>query len=458
MIFRSMNASAVPRASQQSVSERDSRSPSLTHIRLSTNWEERSIAQFFDNYVIVSPAAFPGHLEFLPNLYSTSQDGDVLHESLLAVSMASLANMSTMRSLLHRSRVAYGRTLQLIITGISQADQDGNDRLLAAILLLQYYEVGKLMYSTTRLTLLTLQQVISGTKSLAYNPHEDGLQTLLRMRGSAQIDTPLGRGLLRTIHSNIQISRLDGKAPPPSNTDRVMKALSPLPMRMLLWQLLHEVSASCHRLRAILAGADEGKEYPTRELFQAFEAAQSLHSRLLSWSSLIPPDWGYRVCTLPFSAPSGLESVQLYQRVYLFDSIMHAGMWVGYWCSRIHLSQHLISILALLSQTLDVTVFSLSQDALRSELSTIVDDVCASAAYLLGHVDGQGELMVGKQGKQLGAYFLLRGLYVSSTVDAISDSQRQQILDYLFHIGHARGIQLALRRWREASSLSRPEP
>ena len=112
----------------------------IPYPRLSTNWEQHALAHFFDNYVSTSASGWQSYLGFLPEYFAKHSDTDCLKDSVLAASMASLANISCIDQLQIRSRELYGRALQSVGTALKNPAEAKTDLVLTSIFLLQKYE------------------------------------------------------------------------------------------------------------------------------------------------------------------------------------------------------------------------------------------------------------------------------------------------------------------------------
>lgn len=108
---------------------------------MSTNWDQQAIFQFFEDYVIPAEMGRGGYLSFLPDLYGQHQDIAYLSKALHAVSMASLANRTSMPRLVVRARRSYGEALTLINAALNDERLAKSDELLTSLMLLTKYEV-----------------------------------------------------------------------------------------------------------------------------------------------------------------------------------------------------------------------------------------------------------------------------------------------------------------------------
>lgn len=271
------------------------------------------------------------------------------------------------------------------------------------------------------------------------DPHETGLTELIRIRGEEQLQSPAGRSLFRVIQAKRQIRALDGTSFQPTRGSSDTIALSHIPVRVQLWQLLYDVSDSCSKIQNLISQAVNTDSLGNIALIGALQNAYSIYSRLLLWQNTIPADWIYGVLSL-----DGLHEAAYPSRLYFFNDIHQGATWMTFWCSRIHLLEKLIEGQTSLQNT-GLAAAIPSHNDLHTDILTVVDDICASGPYMLGEINEYGALRVGSVGKGLGAFYFLRGLHVANMVDDIECNRRRWIRDCLLKIGHSRGIKMALR-------------
>jgi hypothetical protein len=136
-----MNDSAAARANKPTMLATIPGGYSPFFIQPSTDWAQFAISRFIYHYVEPpSMHGLPGYLEFLPTMLNSADTS--LQTSLLAASLASLANVSGNEQLRTESRIQYGRALRSLHAALSNKATVAEDHTLLAIVLLQKYEVG----------------------------------------------------------------------------------------------------------------------------------------------------------------------------------------------------------------------------------------------------------------------------------------------------------------------------
>jgi hypothetical protein len=223
-----------------------------------------------------------------------------------------------------------------------------------------------------------------------------------------------------------------------------MELLSPLPLRAELWRLFHEASLACNNLQSVITKYAKTGLY-TPALTPALEQVYNAHLELLLWQEVIPQAWKFRTCELP-GRGGGSDELAYPKRLHLFRDIHQAAMWMGYWGAHVHLLSKLYMGLAISEpNNHQVPKACYSRELTKSVLSRAVDDICSCGPYMMNDVDEKGLLRIDSEGKALGSFFFLRGLYIVNTAEGVTSQQRSYVLHSLLRIGHTRGIKLALR-------------
>jgi hypothetical protein len=106
------------------------------------DWEQHAVAYFFSNYVCAPVAHGSGHLDYLPETFTRDAHVGYFRDSLMAVALSSIANVSVIVSLQHRAAQLYGQALRSINHMLRGAcDEKEYELLMLSIFLLQKYEV-----------------------------------------------------------------------------------------------------------------------------------------------------------------------------------------------------------------------------------------------------------------------------------------------------------------------------
>ncbi|KAF2972388.1 hypothetical protein GQX73_g1125 [Xylaria multiplex] len=399
-------------------------------IQPSEKWETKAISHFLHNYSFASTKDNPGYLGFLPDLLDSNLSVQYLESAVLAAGFASIANITGLSYLERTAEKHYGETLRSISIALKDLSEASTDATLAAILVLQMYEV------------------IIGVTSVSSDPHQKGLIELLRLRGNTRLSTGSGNDVLRIIHNRVLINSIGGLCPSPIEAEYDIRLIGPSTHQSELWRLMRETSQCCAETQAIVLFLRKGiiKSEVIKSLDQLFSAYLSL----LSWCAALPSSWSYHSCKVPNGDENEFQQRTFPEKYHLFKNIHQGATWINFWCTLIYALQTLLHVS---TRPIIQHIFTQSPHPawdLRNRLRDAVDEICACVPYMMADVNQLGLPTVGEYGKALGSYFLLRGLYVASCVDELTSSQREYMMRTFLRIAHVKGIKLALRprnRW-----------
>ncbi|KAI1323166.1 hypothetical protein F5Y16DRAFT_403667 [Xylariaceae sp. FL0255] len=358
----------------------------------------------------------------------TDQPGNsVLRSVVLAAGFASLNNISGLGQLNNVAQKHYGRALNSISTLLTCGQ--ASDELVASVAVIPFYEI------------------ISGCTHSPFYPHEAGLLSLLRKRGDNQCGNSIGSDLYRRALRNRQINMLGSHLnfhldPKPDNEGFDQAGDE-------LWALLRESTTNCNTLRELMSESIQSQL--SSDINDAFGKVVTTLSRLGNWKRCLPRRWQYRSCAIPgVSNREDVTQTTYPDRVYLFRDVMLGGRWIAFWSAQIHVLKTIINCVKLFPHLQDDSAHHHHHQDFEENLREIVDDICASVPFMMDSVDQTGLPRVSGTGKALGAFFLLRALYVANLIENLRDEQRRCIMKSLLRIAHVRGIKLALMprmRW-----------
>lgn len=268
------------------------------------------------------------------------------------------------------------------------------------------------------------------------------------LRGNVPSTTPTGQGLLQIIYGRIHFNSVGGLYPLQIDPELVFEGLNCNRPQVALWRLMRETSQSCGKMQATIS--DPSGTILKSVIIHSLDRVYSVYLRLLRWQSAQLSVWSYQSCEMHSQDDDDHHQGTFPYKYHLFKDISHGAMWIGFWCTLIYALQILIHTCSLPNiQQLFSQDWHQNYD-LRKQLRDAVDEICSCVPYMMADVDQLGLPTVGKDGKALGSFFLLRELYVAICVEELTDLQSHYILKTLLRIAHVRGIKLALRprdRW-----------
>ena len=189
---------------------------SLYHVADAT-WEDRASCFFFDQYILDPDDEYGrGHLEYVPELYTRSQEASIFGETpssaclrwaVDATGLMTLAQRGHALPLMVRARQTYGKALRSLQAALASAEQAVRDETFAAVMILSVYED------------------ITGERNGLFSAHTAGFDFLMKLRGERQMRNQYGRemfhfGWTRKVRLFFPVSRTRGEAST-SQLDRV---------------------------------------------------------------------------------------------------------------------------------------------------------------------------------------------------------------------------------------------
>ncbi|KAI0448827.1 hypothetical protein F5B21DRAFT_518647 [Xylaria acuta] len=446
VVFRPMNAESIPKPktsdllrTQAALGTPDNSGGVLAGSvsfapRLLTQptekWEMKAIAHFLYNYSLAPTKDSPGYLGFLSDLLCKEPRNRYLESGVLAAGYASLANITGLGHLERTAEKHYGETLRSISMALRNPAEASSDATLTAIVLLQMYEA------------------INNSTLVPRDPHDRGLMALHGLSGNARSRTTTGEGLLQILHGRLHFNSVGGLYPVQIDAELDFEGLNFNPPQLELWRLMRETSQSCSKMRATIS--DSSGTMLKSVIVDSLDRVYSVYLRLLRWQAAQSSICSYQSCKM-FSRDDDTSHQGTFPYKYhLFKHVSHGAMWIGFWCTLIYALQTLIHAFSLPDVQQPFSQECHQSWDLSKRLRDAINEICACVPYMMAEVDQLGLPMVGKEGKALGSFFLLRGLYVAICVEELTTLQSHYILKALLRIAHVRGIKLALRprgRW-----------
>ncbi|KAK5630571.1 hypothetical protein RRF57_006286 [Xylaria bambusicola] len=390
-------------------------------------WDTRAISHFLYHYTSSATKDSSGYLGFLSDLLSNSPSVPYLETAVLAAGSASLANITGLVYLQQAAEKYYGETLRCVSSALKNPLEAISDAALAAIIVLQMYEV------------------IAGITMVSCDPHQRGLMELSRIRGNARP----GTRTTMLIHGRAHTNAIGGLSPSPVSPSYDAETVDISLHEAELWRLMRKTSQCCVATWTMISAPSD--DISGGEVAKSVNNLFSTYLDLLNWRKTLPSTWSYQSCKIPIRDDHDLRPDAICPvKYHLFKNIYHGAMWISFWCTVIYALQMLVAASSLPGLEQPFNEGQHSTHDPKKRLHAAVDDICACVPYMLGDVDRVGLPTVGKESKALGAYFLLRGLYVASCVEEVTSLQREYMMTAFLRIAHGKGIRLALRprnRW-----------
>lgn len=411
-----------------------------------------TINHFYDNYVLNTEAPL---LDFLPELYSASLTEPCLDEVVPAVALANSAMQLKRCDLMLEARKHYGRAIMSLNSSLQDREEATSDGVLLTVFLLGLFEVSQTAFIRWQ-AMLTLAQLISADKlsinhgkasgqlPLAFwNAHTTGGRMLLRLRGTKQFETHVGRNLfilmnLSTVVVILFESQMRVSANCPKLASTFMLREEPahelylwtdLPqswiMAFALEDPIYQAAKLCAEIQEVLSS----KSYPTLSLEKLrvlLQRGNAIEVALKRADGQLPERW-----------PAELVSAEH------MNAFNHLGILWGAVTEVIARNQYRtmrIHVLQALSELLRG-----APDAANADLARQLSKWRATIAFLVDRICDDTWIVLGAPGHSvpgiaIRAYLLLWPLSVAISADGVSSSRKQWIRDRLRWIGDTAGF------------------
>ncbi|CAH0046140.1 unnamed protein product [Clonostachys solani] len=363
----------------------------------------------------------------LPSLYAKSRIGSALRLATESISHVLIPH------LVPESKRTASKKYDAALIAIQHAIQDPiqvkTDETLYAVLLLCGYE------TITRET----------TLRSAWDTHVSGGAALVQYRGSGLLQSQLAQGLFCFVRKSVVLSHIQACSPVDEVFTKPGAYQDPENQLFAIASRIPTLQSHCLFLLNHSEGADKSH---AEELVTSLGA---MDEKLSHWVGDLPNSWSYAHAT-EIKTGSNTRDFSL-KHIHRYPDFYVARVWNLYRVSRLILLSLLCRVTALLqtgdnaNQRMAIDTDNAERD---SKIQDIVDDICASVPFLLGHNlsrmtvpagAGKGgqrrqewhgpqvDLGDGNQAKQpsTGSFSLIWPLYVASSAVTIPENQRQWI-------------------------------
>ncbi|KAH6874444.1 hypothetical protein B0T10DRAFT_586429 [Thelonectria olida] len=388
--------------------------------RLAPSAEDAAICHFYQTIIDTLSDEDPAYYLHtqLPSLYARSDLGSALRLATEAISYAVSVKLVREATLL--SRIRYVRAIQAIGKAIQDPREARNDETLYAILLLCGYE-----------TILQNQNTPP-----AWGAHVDGAAALVKFRGTSEVHTPLSRSMFSFVRKSVVLGHMQICRP----VDKIFTvpgattSLHESPEDHLI-STAAKIPNLQYRSNCLFNKPQEASENDTETLFSS---AMALDRELSDWASNIPTTWSYSAAiNVSDPATSKFTSGQ----VHRYPNFYIARVWNFYRVSRLVIQSVLvraISRLPMLTETHTKKEYRKSK--IEGSSMELVNDICASVPFLLGHdlskmklpaTSGRTKQETSWPGVEengatrTGRFSLIWPLYVACSASSVPEAQRE---------------------------------
>ncbi|KAH7132495.1 hypothetical protein B0J11DRAFT_577408 [Dendryphion nanum] len=333
--------------------------------------EDQAIGFFFSNYV-QKPTFVPrGEFDFLSEMLDHPETKKIVHSSVAAAGLASLATSTKSPAVMKRAQEEYVKALSMTNKALQSTETALKDGTLVSVIMLGLYE----------------NFAFQSKGSLAsWAKHVRGACTLLSMRGVDQLKHSLGRRIFQQFYGTVLLVALETRTPIPQDLCDIWETTTDMRDYSSFGKLW--TTEMVRLIRRAIDLSQDNKSSPLTIL----AAASQLDTELQSLMAWIPNIWRYETKALrwPVDYVYG-ETYHIYTDPWILQ------MWNNLRACRLVLHGIILSSItkdANTNTTLDaepVPVLSESQAHTQSSISkhiitTTVAEVCASAPQILGQI------------------------------------------------------------------------
>lgn len=394
---------------------------------LTPSHSEQALSYFMSCYVPASP------FEYLPEIYngiaSTAQD-PVL-SAVLAASFASLSLRVGSGKLMNDARIHYSKALLRTNAALASPNTAILDSSLISVLMLGFYEA----------------IAFSGHRSPAsWTAHTLGAVELIRLRGTKQLETDLGRRLFLQTCNNIRSSCVQRTVPVPDKFlqlfEQAKPFLDPSIPNVRLGPLIDKLADLKARVFQVL---------PTQSISGIVHEAERLEKEARVLEDMLPDNWRYQVTPQHMTPPYAYQGL-----AHQYPAHRVARHWNILRISRLFLNEVVLRFVAFVARAKEEGMDEISQHckdldtaALQAAASTnrnqLITDILSSATQFL---DKNGMTFLPA------ARFLIWPLTVVTEIAQTSEPARWYAIKCLYDIASQARIPQALHAARAIESGS----
>ncbi|KAF6233116.1 hypothetical protein HO173_008660 [Letharia columbiana] len=380
---------------------------------LSVPLEDEATYYFFHNFVPADPASLTTYSDVLPTVYRQDSSFNALPKIIEAIGLAGISNVKQAPELMVAAGQKYARVLRAITASIQNSKEVSTDQTLMAVMLLGLFET----------------VTCSNPESMrSWTNHVNGATALVRLRGTDQLRTKVGRKLFDNLVVQILIDCLQRRQmiPPDVIEWAEIAAEGETKKAVPERQLIQIIGRLC----ALRAAVDR----PETNDIGVATLANFIDSDLEDWKNSLPPAFSYSIKQSPNTEDVFSHTYHVYKGTWALS------VWNVYRCARI-LTQQVIT--AWLSRN-SMPNPALDQSQRRQSkvlLANLAHDICASAPFILGA--SNSSVYSSRLPRAAAGASLLWPFYLVATMDQCLTGIRAWIITRLALIGRLMGIKQA---------------
>ncbi|KAL8720856.1 MAG: hypothetical protein Q9225_002335 [Loekoesia sp. 1 TL-2023] len=356
---------------------------------LASPQEDQALAYYSRHHIDV-PYGWPGiadrwddHLKYALEEWSCSRHDSVLSLAILAVSLVTLGRARQDYAALAAGSRKYSKALTKTNMALTSVREASSDDVLLAVMLLSFYE-NAVMDKNSYVSSEDIEAI--GSQSFA---HHDGAIAMLKLRRqlnqrtdrSVELDKLVRRQLMRTLllrSMSVPSWLRDG-----SQFGEHGLAFD-LDCYMVRTAEIRHQASNLWADYAKLAISDRYNKLP--RIRRLLADTQSLDTVLTIWADRLPTGFRYSTHPVQYNEYAWTNKRIFDDTVHIYPTVGHAGAWDRYRSIRLILNDLMLKNSSLLTQS-SVSDTGPLEEATRSRIHCLLNDLCASVPYVFGLIE-----------------------------------------------------------------------
>lgn len=405
--------------------------------------ETRAVDRFFVNWILHPgrDGISPGHLVHLPVLYYQSNSDCILWNAVRAMAFADIKNdRSTEGVPFHiKARNSYGVALSQIREAVQSEHKLSDDRTLAALLLIDSFEVSIVLYIPLTKFGANCVKSMYLARIEPLGPHIAAIKYILQLRGSEQLYDRSRFALFRAANCRLQSRQIQrGEDPEPVQEELLRKLDAQRPEIHVALDIM-DMSRLCAEARNFsdepIDNVEKTQAEVANQVSQLLQRIEELLNSTAAWTSTTTAIWKPKVVDSS-SITKSLEASNLHDHplahfecpaLFTYTHVWFAYIWNFHAASQIVLRECFVRLIIYLAQLRNDDInpdrISREQGAIEKLSSTII----RSFPPLMGFTDQDGKRnAAAPQGLMAGRFLALFAMDVVAKSE-YTPSEHQRI-------------------------------
>ncbi|RYC78549.1 hypothetical protein BFJ63_vAg18576 [Fusarium oxysporum f. sp. narcissi] len=406
---------------------------SLSFISPELCWEDESLCYFVHQHIIPSSPdlPFPGHLDFLPDLYIGSDEDSCIRPAMQATAYLSFSYFSKSTSLRIKARGAYLAALNSVNRAMHSGECVEMDETLSAIMLLSLFEDMNMERTSTR------------------NSHVPGMLHLLRARGKRSLKNMRDLSLFGWVFTQVLIDFfLTGSLG--FNSEWFPDCWNPDDYTVRAAQITNKVGKFAQVAKETCKRVDEfvheaRYESARQLLLETIWDAIMIQNELDAWTQSLPSEWTGRPilnsCNPPISAGHTSRVAHRSKLPTCFWALIQSCL-IYFYTGTTTCCKRLLC-LELPESSPEKKLVTTTATLAMANIEKLLSDICGSIHILFGEARQHGCSQPNPRCTTASGYLLMWPLNLVTRCQISTAEQRSACEEVLRRIGSMMGLKIA---------------